>query len=108
MKQINIRLSEDEYRKLSEIAAKEGMKITTLLRKKLIGEYFRAKVTNEAFEAYKKGKLSLNKVWRLTGLSPSAFLEELKKRAIEPSIKEEVEEYTLRLAKTKKMGKLPR
>lgn len=108
MRQINIRLSEEEYKKLNEIAAREGMKVATLLRKKLIGEYFRTRIANEAFEGYKRGKLSLNKAWRLTGLSPSAFLEELKKRAIEPSIKEEVEEYTLRLAKTKKIGKLPK
>jgi len=96
-KQINIRLSDEEYKLISSLAKDMGLKPATYLRN-LIREKIVQEQLEKLLEKCRTGKISLNKAWRASGLTPSRFLEELEKHGVSQELPREVENYTIETA----------
>ncbi|MEX2684236.1 MAG: UPF0175 family protein [Candidatus Sigynarchaeota archaeon] len=83
MKQINFRVSEEEYQFAVNIAKLLGKSVPVLV-KELGMKGLREASTNLALDLYKNDKIGLKQAWQMTGLSFHEFTGLLMARGIEP------------------------
>jgi len=83
MKQINFRVSEDEYQFAVNIAKLLGKSVPVLV-KELGMKGLREASTNLALDLYKNDKIGLKQAWQMTGLSFHEFAGLLMARGIDP------------------------
>ena len=97
MKQINFRLTDEEYQIVKELAKILGKSVPTLLKELGMREInaFRPRL---ALDLYKNNKIGLKKAWKLSQLPFIKFLELLQKNNIEPNITDELDEKMINLA----------
>ena len=96
-KQVNFRLSEEEYQILSLIAESSQLSIAEV-SKKLILEKASPFREDLALQLFKSGKVGLKKAWKISGLSPSEFQKLMITHNIEPYYDEEIETKTMNIA----------
>ncbi len=91
MKQINFRLTEEEYEIIKEIASVMEKSIPNLLKELSLKELttVRRKI---ALDLYAQKKVGFKRAWKLSGLSFYEFQQALISAHIEPNIPEELED----------------
>ncbi|HMF33978.1 MAG TPA: hypothetical protein VKK79_21315, partial [Candidatus Lokiarchaeia archaeon] len=89
LKQINFRLTEEEYEVIQQIAAILEKSIPTLLKELSLKELtdVRKKI---ALNLYEQKKIGLKRAWKLSGLSFYEFQQAIIAANIEPNIPEEL------------------
>jgi predicted HTH domain antitoxin len=97
MKQINFRLSEQEYNIAEELAKLLGTSVPALLKEMGLKELNEVRV-NLALDMYRKHKVGLKRAWKVSGLPFLEFLHVLSEHKIEPDIPEELEEHMIATA----------
>ncbi len=91
MKQINFRLTEEEYEIIKEIASVMEKSIPNLLKELSLKELtsVRRKI---ALDLYAQKKVGFKRAWKLSGISFYEFQQAIISAHIEPNILEELEE----------------
>ena len=87
MTQINIRITEEEKRLISEIAGAKGLSNSEFIKRAVMNE-IRPIRMDIIFDLVKKGKIGRKKAWTLSGLSYREFLLEWADRKAEEIIPE--------------------
>ncbi|ADB58230.1 UPF0175 family protein [Archaeoglobus profundus] len=82
MKVVTLRVPEDMLKKIDEIAKKEGIEKSEVIRELLKIE-LRNKLVENALKAYRERKVSMWKAAKIAGLSLWKFIEILRERGIE-------------------------
>ncbi|MHA1143876.1 MAG: UPF0175 family protein [Candidatus Helarchaeota archaeon] len=97
MKQINFRLTDEEFQDVKELAKLLGKSVPALLKELSIKEInsVRLKI---ALDSYIDKKISLKKAWKLSHLPFIKFLDLLQERNIEPNMSDELDEKMVNLA----------
>ncbi len=83
MRQINFRVSEDEYRYIENVAKLLGKTVPELV-KELGLKGLREASVYLALDLYKNDKIGLKQAWQMTGLSFHEFTGLLMSRGIDP------------------------
>ncbi len=83
MKQINFRVSEDEYKYFENVAKLLGKTVPELV-KELGMKGLREASVALALDLYKNDKIGLKQAWKMTGLSFHEFTGLLMSRRIDP------------------------
>jgi predicted HTH domain antitoxin len=83
MKQINFRVSEDEYRYFENVAKLLGKTVPELV-KEFGMKGLREASVDLALDSYKNDKIGLKQAWHMTGLSFHEFTGLLMSRGIDP------------------------
>ncbi len=99
MKQVNFRLSDDEY-KLVEVMAHLTGKSVPALVKEITTENLHHHALNVAISLYTSGKIGLKQAWKLSGRTFHEFTRELVRRDIEPPITDEMDDKMLAMVDT--------
>ena len=97
MKQINFRLTDEEYQLVEELA-KFLNKSVPLLLKELGMKEIDAIRLKLALDLYANKKIGLKKAWKLSHIPFIEFLQLLQKNDIEPNISDELDEKMVNLA----------
>ncbi|MHA1266845.1 MAG: UPF0175 family protein [Candidatus Helarchaeota archaeon] len=97
MRQINFRLTEEEYESLRLLAIHLGESVPKLSKRILLENLTEVRV-KIALEAYRTNKIGLKKAWKLSGLSFPEFNKLLVEKNIEPSIPEELDDKLIKIA----------
>ena len=105
MHQVNIRISEDEFKILELISKKENIPITSLY-KSIVGPTFEKWKIAKIIELHQKGFIHFKEAANLSGLSLIEFLNKVKESGIEPEITEEMELASERISETLTRNKL--
>lgn len=97
MKQINFRLTDEEYHIVEDLAKILGKSVPSLLKELGMKEIdtIRLKL---ALDFYANNKIGLKKAWKLSRLPFIEFLQILQKNNIEPNITDELDEKMINLA----------
>lgn len=90
MKQVNIRVSDEEYAILELIANRRGIPVTSMF-KSVIYETFDTWKVEELLRLYAEGNISFKKILRLTGWTYGALLHKFAEMDLEPPIIEAAE-----------------
>ena len=99
MHQLNIRISDEDFKILEFIARRENIPITSLF-KVIIGPSFEQWKINKIIELHQKGSIHFKEAARLSGLSLIEFLKKIKESGIEPEFTDEMELASERIAET--------
>jgi len=91
MKQINFRLTEDEYQ-LVELISKYLQKSVPTLLKELGMKEIKVKGVELALNLYKNNKIGLKKAWKLSQLPFHEFSQLLVENGIEPNIPDDLDQ----------------
>ncbi len=83
MKQINFRVSDDDYQFAENLAKILGKTVPNVVKEFGLKAMHEASI-DLAVELYKHGKLGLKRAWMMTGLSVHAFTDLLMARGIDP------------------------
>nr|MDO8109661.1 hypothetical protein [Candidatus Sigynarchaeota archaeon] len=83
MKQINFRVSDDEYRFAEELAKILGKSVPVVVKEYGLKALHDASI-ELALELYKTNKIGLKQAWKMTGLSFHEFTGLLMARSIDP------------------------
>jgi predicted HTH domain antitoxin len=105
MKQVNYRLSDEEYDAVKLIADTINKSVPIVLKEAALKELARQRKEN-AFILYASKKIGFKHAWKLSGLSFSEFQQEIIARNIEPTISDELGEKMVELALTLKVEDL--
>ncbi|MHA1784665.1 MAG: UPF0175 family protein [Candidatus Helarchaeota archaeon] len=105
MKQINFRLTDEEYQFIEELAKVLGKSVPSLLKELSMKEIDTIRI-KMALELYADNKIGLKKAWKLSNLPFIKFLEQLQERDIEPNIPNELDEKMVNLALNLKMDEI--
>ena len=97
MKEINFRLTDEEYQFIDEVAKILGKSVPSLL-KELSMKQIDSMRLKMALELYADNKIGFKKAWKLSNLPFIKFLEQLQEHNIEPNIPDELEEKMVNLA----------
>ncbi|MHA1299669.1 MAG: UPF0175 family protein [Candidatus Helarchaeota archaeon] len=97
MKQINFRLSDEEYKIVEELAKFLDKSVPALL-KELGMKEINSICLKLAIELYRDNRIGLKKAWKLSHLSFIKFLQLLQENNIEPNITDELDEKMVDLA----------
>ncbi len=97
MKQINFRLSEEEYESLKLLAIHLNESVSNLSKRILLENLSEIRV-RIALKAYQENKISLKRAWKLSGLSFPEFNKLLVENHIEPPIPEELDDKLIEIA----------
>ena len=97
MRQINFRLSDEEYDILDLLSHHLNESIPNLSKRILLENLadIRIKI---ALKAYQKNKIGLKKAWKLSGLSFFEFNKLIVENNIEPPIPEELDDKLIEIA----------
>ena len=104
MKQINYRLSEEEYYLAREMAKLLGKSVPALLKEMGLKEINDARV-NLALNLYANDKIGLKRAWKLSCRPFIEFLHLLKEHDIEPNLSDELEDKMMDNALNLKLKK---
>ncbi|MHA1728027.1 MAG: hypothetical protein ACTSWY_04780 [Promethearchaeota archaeon] len=103
MKQINFRLTEDEYEIVDNISKILDKSIPSLLKE--IGMKEIEKICPKlALNLYRNNKIGLKKAWKLSRLTFFEFIQLLIENNIEPNIPDELDEKMVDLAQNLKIS----
>lgn len=105
MHQVNIRISEEEFKVLDLISKKENIPITSLF-KSIVGPSFENWKIQKIIELHQKGSIHFKEAAALSGLSLIEFLNKIKESGIKPEFTEEMELASERIAETLTRSKL--
>ncbi|MHA1267063.1 MAG: hypothetical protein ACTSRS_17625 [Candidatus Helarchaeota archaeon] len=97
MKQINLRLNEEEYLVVKEVAKILNQSIPSLIKELSFKELkeIRKKI---ALDLYRQKKIGFKRAWKMSGLSFSEFQQAIIFAGIEPNIPERIVEDMINLA----------
>jgi predicted HTH domain antitoxin len=91
LKQINFRLTDQEYKNIEEIAKILKKSIPSILKEYGLKEI--TKLNRElALELYKSGQIGLKRAWLLSKLTFSGFIEFLMENKIDPNIPDDLDD----------------
>lgn len=85
MKQVNIRVSDEEYAILKLIADKKGIPVTSLF-KMIISDTFESWKIENLLELYSEGQIRFKEIMRLSGWSYAAVLKKFGELNLEPPL----------------------
>ena len=103
--QVNIRISEEEYKILDLISKKENIPITSLY-KSIVGPTFEKWKIQKIIELHQKGYIHFKEAADFCSLSLIEFLNKIKESGIEPEFTDEMELASEKLAETLTRNKL--
>ncbi len=97
MKQVNLRLSEEEYLIVEEIARILDQSVPALLKELSLKElaHIRKKI---ALDLYTQNKIGFKRAWKISGLSFYEFQQATITAGIEPNIPEEMIDEMINLS----------
>ncbi|NVM01351.1 MAG: hypothetical protein HWN67_03390 [Candidatus Helarchaeota archaeon] len=97
MKQINFRLSDEEYKLVEELAKVLDKSVPALLKELGMKEINTLRL-RLAIDLYSNNKIGLKKAWKLSHLPFIKFLQHLNSKNIEPNITDELDDKMVNLA----------
>jgi len=97
MKQINFRLSDEEYNILEVLSHHLNESIPNLSKKILLENLAEIRI-KIALTAYQTHQIGLKKAWKLSGLSFFEFNKLVVEHQIEPPIPEELDDKLIEIA----------
>jgi predicted HTH domain antitoxin len=97
MKQLNFRLSDEEYNILEVLSHHLNESIPNLSKKILLENLAEIRI-KIALTAYQENKIGLKKAWKLSGLSFLEFNNLLVEHQIEPPIPEALDDKLIEIA----------
>lgn len=99
MTQINLRIPDEDYELLEQIAEKQNIPITSLFRTIIHSTFDQWKI-EQILILYQEGSIGFKKALKLGNLTPLAFLNKLQEAGIEPPHTEQMELRSAELADT--------
>lgn len=90
MKQINFRLSDQEYKNFEEMAKILKKSVPSLIKEISLNELNKLN-RDLSLELYKKGQIGFKKAWLLSGLDFMEFINLLVENKIEPNIPDDLD-----------------
>ena len=96
MKQITMRMSDEDIEILTLASEKINSPVSSLYRQ-ITSEVFNEWKYDKLFQFYSEGKIGLKKLFKLSKMTFGELLLELEKRDIEPPITKEMDEYTKKI-----------
>jgi predicted HTH domain antitoxin len=105
MHQLNISITDDEFKILNLIAKEENIPVTSLY-KTIVNPTFQQWKIQKIIELHQKGFIHFKEASNIAGLSLIEFLKKIKESGIEPDFIDEMELASEKLAETLTRSKL--